>query len=138
MTVRPAREGDLPRLRAVQAAALVEPWPELLPTAVGEGGPVCLVAGTKPVGYVVALAPGGTAYLPELAVHPDHQGEGHGSALLAAAADRLAGEHDHLRVTVRAVDERARSFYEGRGFHVVDRVPDHFETGEGLVLARPV
>lgn len=145
-TVRPARTADGPRLREIQRAALAEPWPDLLDAALGDG-PLCLVIEADPadgdgsravVGYAVALtADAPTAYVPELAVHPAAQGRGHGSALLAELLAELGDLGiDHVRLTVREGDTRARSFYDDRGFDVVDRVPDHFEADDGLVLER--
>jgi len=135
--VRDARPDDLPRLRAIQTVTLAEPWPELLAAAV-DGPPVCLVsAGPEPVGYALAVVDDSTAYLAELAVAAGHRGEGRGSTLLSSLVDRLRGDDvDRLRVTVRAVDERARSFYDRHGFESADRLPDHYEAGDGLLLVR--
>jgi len=149
--VREGRAADMPALRAVQAAVLAEPWEELLAVAV-DGPPILLVAtatdpGTAtgdaatPVGYALAVTDGDddAGYLAELAVAPDHQGAGHGSALLDALVDRLresgVGE---LRVTVREVDEAARAFYRERGFERRERLPDRYERGDGFLLALTV
>lgn len=148
--VREGRPADLPTLQAIQAAVLAEPWQELLAVAV-DGPPILLVATERsggdgcseaqntPVGYALAVSDGddAAAYLAELAVAPDHQGTGHGSALLDALVDRLVADGiDELRVTVRAVDEQARAFYRDRGFGRRERITDHYETGDGLLLAR--
>lgn len=143
MTVRPARATDGPRLRQIQQDALAEPWPDLLDVALGDG-PVCLVveageAGDGAVvGYAVALtADAPVAYVPELAVDPDFQGQGYGSTLLRELLATLRGRGiERVRLTVREGDRRARSFYDEHGFETVDRVPDHFATGDGLVLER--
>ena len=42
---------------------------------------------------------------------------------------RAGGENE-------ASDERARSFYQGHGFERIERLPDNFESGDGLLLAR--
>ena len=139
--VRAATRADLPRCREIQTAALAEPWPDLLPTAL-ETDAVFLVL-TDPgddelLGYAVALAATDEpAYLPEFAVHPDRQGEGHGSTLMQALLATLAERgHDTVRLTVQASDERARGFYESRGFVVRERRPDHYEADDGLLLER--
>jgi ribosomal-protein-alanine N-acetyltransferase len=135
--VRPATADDRPRLRTIQRAALAEPWPELLETAIEGPLPVLVVAEDEPLGYAIAVEGAGQIYVPELAVDPDHQREGHGSALVEALCDRLgASGYDAVRLTVRAVDEDARAFYREQGFEVVDRVADHFESGDGLVMER--
>ncbi|MEF8852123.1 MAG: N-acetyltransferase [Haloarculaceae archaeon] len=135
--VREARPADLPRLRAIQTVALAEPWPELLSVAV-DGPPVCLVhADPDPTGYVLAVTGEDAGYLAELAVAEGHRDEGQGSALLSALVERLgASGVEVVRLTVREVDERARSFYLARGFEERERLPDQYEDCDGLLLAR--
>lgn len=138
MRVRDGTPEDLPRLRAIQVA-LAEPWPELLSVAARSPVGLYLVEDDDPVGYAIVVAAGDVAYVPEFAVHPDRQGEGYGSQLMSSLVDRLANEgYGRLRLTVRAGDERARNFYADHGFERVDRLPDHFEDGDGLLLARPL
>lgn len=136
-TIRPAASSDEPRLRAIQSAALAEPWPELLSAAVG-GPPTVLVAETdRPVGYALVVPGEDAAYLAEIAVAPTQQGDGYGSALLERVLARLATEGvDRLRLTVRVDDERARAFYDEFDFREVERVPDHYADGDGLLLER--
>jgi ribosomal protein S18 acetylase RimI-like enzyme len=135
--VREARPDDLPRLRAIQTVVLAEPWAELLAVAV-DGPPLCLVyADPDPSGYALAVADDEAGYLAELAVAEGHRGEGRGSALLDALVGELRERGvSRLRVTVREVDERARSFYRDRGFAERDRLPDHYEDCDGLLLVR--
>ena len=137
-TVRPGRPADGPRLHAIQSAALAEPWPALLDLALEEGPTLRVVATDEPVGYAIALAvDAGPAYVPELAVDPAAQGQGHGSRLLEDLCETLADRGvERVRLTAREVDGRARAFYAERGFAVVERVPDQFESGAGLVLER--
>ncbi|WP_247008827.1 GNAT family N-acetyltransferase [Halorientalis litorea] len=149
--IRAATPEDLPRLRALQLASLAEPWDGLLEPAI-EGPPVVLVSTPRghhgaataldadtPVGYAVAVPEGADAYLAELAVAAGHRREGHGSALLDALADRLvAAGHERLTLTVHEGDRRARAFYDSHGFGVRSLLPEHYEDGDALVLARPV
>ncbi|MFB6152497.1 MAG: GNAT family N-acetyltransferase [Haloarculaceae archaeon] len=139
--VRRARPDDLSRLRAIQTATLAEPRPELL--SLGVRDPLlCLVyAGPTPTGYALAVVgePGESAYLAELAVAPGFRDEGRGGALVDALFDRLRSRGvSRLRVTVRAVDDRALSFYRERGFTVEERLPDHYENCDGRLLARTI
>mgnify|MGYP000742330397 CR=1 FL=1 len=91
----------------------------------------------RPVGYAIVIpGPETVAYLPELAVAPDRQREGYGSALLEYVCAELAGDgYDQLRLSVLAVDERARQFYDSCGFQRLERLPDEFERGDGILLA---
>lgn len=129
-TVRPAHSADRSHLRDVQDT-LAEPAPDLLDVALTSDVLDVLVAtadGT-PVGYALLVPAPTHTYIAELAVTPTQRGAGHGTALL----DAVEGS---LRVVVRAVDEHARRFYKGRGFRVVDRLPDRFTDGDGLLLVR--
>jgi len=135
--IREGEAADLPRLRTIQQRALAEPWPELLAAAIEGTLPVYVVDVDGPVGYAIVVSDGeSVAYVPELAVDPARQREGHGSRLLARLSDRLAAQgYDQLRVTVLAEDEAARAFYADRGFEVLDRLDGHYEAGDGLLLA---
>jgi putative acetyltransferase len=68
-----------------------------------------------PLGYA-AHSPG---WLNHLYVHPDHQGRGVASALLG----RVMANDDHLQLWAFQKNDRARHFYEGKGF-VLERLTD--------------
>ena len=135
-SVREARLDDLPRLRAIRAASLREAPPLLLDVAVRGVGTVLVAVSERTVGYALVMRDGErVAYLAELAVAPDHRRQGYGSALLSAVLDRVA-DHDELRLTTRADDHRARSFYESAGFERLEELPDHYAEGDGVVYGR--
>lgn len=137
--IRAGRPTDEARLRAIQSAALNEPWPDLLAVSLGGTAPV-LVAATDagPVGYALVVPDRPTAYLAELAVAPPAQRDGHGSRLLGAVLDQFGGRgFEEVRLTARADDKRARSFYDEFEFAVAERLPDHYDDGgEGVLLVR--
>lgn len=135
--IRPGRPADLDPLASAQAA-LADPAPELLPAVLGHDGPATVLVAVDgdPVGYLIAVPGPTAAYVAELAVRPDRQREGHGSALLSALLERTAA--DELRLTVAVDDRAARRFYDHHGFEVADRIEDRFEHADGLVLVCPV
>lgn len=61
----------------------------------------------------------GEAGLKEIYVHPEHWGEGVGTALLEESIDCLPEEITALKLEVFAGNERGRAFYEARGFEQV-------------------
>lgn len=138
-TIRQGKPGDTQRLREIQQRTLAEPWPELLETAVQGQPPVFVIETSRPVGYVIYLGDGEVAYVPELAICPDHQRQGYGSQLLSYLCSQLSKDgFEELRLTVRTVDDRARSFYSSHGFEHLDRIEDHFERCDGLLLGCPL
>lgn len=129
---------DEDRLREIQQAALPEPWPEILNAALTGFPPLFVAVEDRPVGYAVVM-PGDeeTSYLTELAVDPDEQRNGYGSALIEALSEQQRAEgYERLVLTVRVVDEGAREFYHRHGFEVRERLDDEYESGAGLLLAR--
>ena len=141
-SVREARVEDLSRLEAIRAASLRGAPPLLLDVAVRGVGLVLVATapGTaEPAGYALALRDGEeeVAYLAELAVAPGCRRRGHGSALLSAVLDRLS-DHEELRLTTRAADDRARAFYEAAGFERLGALPDHYEDGDGVLYGRRI
>jgi ribosomal-protein-alanine N-acetyltransferase len=138
--IRPARPADEKRLSAIQSAALDEPWAELLAVGI-EGAPLVLVVdpGAGPIAYTLVVPDHPTAYVAELAVAPGMQGQGHGTQLLDALLARLRSEgFEEVRLTARADDERVRSFYDSFDFTVSERLPDHYDDGDGVLLVRPL
>jgi len=138
--IREATASDLPALLAIQGAALDEPWPALLRASI-DGPPLVLVQdppgmeGEGPIGYALVIRADEAAYVPELAVAPPAQGEGHGSRLLEALLDRLEDEGARrVRLTARAEDQGLHSFYADHGFELRERIPDHYEDGDGVLL----
>jgi len=137
--IRPARPADEGRLRAIQSAALDDPWPELLDVAI-DGPPHVLVVddGAGAIAYTLTVPDHPVAYVAELAVAPGRQGQGHGSELLGALLEELRDSgFETVRLTARADDERVRSFYESFGFDVEADLPDHYDDGgAGVLLVR--
>ena len=136
--IREARSTDRERLLTIQSASLTQPWPELLEMAV-DGLPLVLVAddGGGPVAYALVVTAEPVATVAELAVAPPYQGEGYGSALFGSLLERLRSVGiERVRLTAKAEDERARSFYEKFDFTVEDTLANHYDDGDGVLLVR--
>ncbi len=136
--VRPATRADLDHLAPIEAAAdrqfvplLGEPgWGAPSSGAERHGARgFLLVAGRPPVGFAHVLelegeGPGPTtlAHLEQLAVRPEAQRRGTGTALVRAAMTRAAGEgHERLSLCTFAKVPWNAPFYRRLGFAVVDR-----------------
>ncbi len=92
------------------------------------------------LGHVVAMAGVDEAHLLNLAVAPEHQGQGWGACLLAHLADWARGQGAAaLFLEVREGNARARRLYEQQGWAVVGRrrgyYPDrHGQREDALVM----
>ncbi|MGF1480271.1 MAG: GNAT family N-acetyltransferase [Cyanophyceae cyanobacterium] len=81
----------------------------------------------------------GTWNLYFIAVHPDHQGKGHGAALLRYIEQTLAarGERVLLVETSGLPDfERTRTFYRKQGFDEEARIREFYKAGDDKVIFR--
>lgn len=125
--VRSPRDGEWPLLETLEAAAdrVFEPigfgpLPPPAPAASYADADCVLVVGDPPVGLARLGLVDGTAYLAQLSVHPDHSGQGVGSALLAAAcAWAAAAGHRELALTTYAEIPWNGPFYARRGFRPI-------------------
>jgi ribosomal-protein-alanine N-acetyltransferase len=137
--IRPAVPTDEPRLRAIQSAALDDPWAELLAVAI-DGAPHVLVVdeGEGAIAYTLTVPDHPVAYVAELAVAPGMQGQGYGTELLSTLLDELRDSgFETVRLTARADDDRLRSFYREFDFTVEDKLSDHYsDGGDGVLLVR--
>lgn len=66
-------------------------------------------------------------------VHPERQGEGVGSELLAAGLDRVPDDRERIVLEVFAANDASRAFYEAKGFERVgastfEVADDEYET----------
>ncbi len=141
---RSAQPTDFHALQEIQTATLAEPVPALLEAATTGTIPAVvreLRTGAEPTvcGYVILVPDTETAtvHVPEIAVHPAHHREGHGTALIEHAC-AMMDEYDRLSLTVDKADTTARQFYEAVGFEIVESLPAYFETSDGLLLHRPL
>lgn len=126
--IRNATPADRPTILRLQSS-LPESTPCLLD---GVGTVLVSVDETDtPVGYLLAVV-GDGAHVAELVVAPDHRREGRATRLLRTLLENVDG-----RVTVATTpdNDAAIELYRSLGFEVVERRPDYYESGPGLLLA---
>jgi ribosomal-protein-alanine N-acetyltransferase len=124
--VRPARDGDVPAIAAIEQASFADPWPASAFVRLLDAAHARLVVAAgrddTPVGYCVLLRAADEGEIANIAVAPGHRGSGLGGALLddaLAAAD--AGGTQWLFLEVRESNAAARRLYGSRGFVEVGR-----------------
>lgn len=141
---RPMVEGDLPAVMAVEQSLFPEDaWSEALMRAEITGQPAnrCYLvgaAGMQVVAYAGLAVAGGEGDVQTIAVAPEYQGRGVGTALLAALLEEAAARGcREVFLDVRADNDRARSLYERFGFEAVGRRVGYYQpSGTDAVVMR--
>lgn len=149
-SVRRVDHDDLVTVHRIEKASFPQPWPRsAFERYLNEPGFLVAEhqdsdAGDDPrvVGYVVAdTVPNHGSplgHVKDIAVDPDHRGEGVGSTLLDRALNVLDDEEaGSVKLEVRAANDRAISLYREFGFRHRRTIPNYYGNGEdALVMVR--
>lgn len=129
------RSSDVDAVAAVEARAYAFPWSRgnfIDSLAAGYSARVARDADGSVIGYCIAMAGVDELHLLNLTVAPEHQGRGHGRALLEAVVDEaLALPAASLLLEVRESNQRARRLYAARGFAEVGRRRAYYPGRDG-------
>jgi ribosomal-protein-alanine N-acetyltransferase len=142
--VRPAGRADLLEVFRIEQAAFPQPWPYgAFEGFLGQQGFLVAADDTGVVGYVVAdTVPNHgrpLGHVKDIAVHPDHRGEGIGATLLERALEVLrSADASRVKLEVRAGNDAAIHLYRRFGFTHHHTIPRYYDDGEdALVMVRP-
>jgi len=98
-----------------------------------DGGQICGLVGL----HRHIWGPKENVWLSWFAVHPDWQGQGAGGALIDAIR-KQAVRNGHKKLLVETYDsktfDKARSFYEGKGFRQIGRIENYLPDGSAMVV----
>jgi len=139
VTIRQATRADLLEIHRVEKRSFPQPWPyHAFEGFLPEPGFLVAYDATV-VGYVIADAVENhgapIGHIKDLAVTPDRRGEGIGSRLLERSLGTLAtGGVGHVKLEVRASNDRARSLYSRFGFERHHTVPRYYDDGEDALV----
>ena len=100
-----------------------------------DGGPVGVAY------YAPAPMTDGTWYLYLIAVRPDRQGQGHGTALLRYVEETLTARGECVLLVETsglASFERTRAFYRKCGYEEEARIRDFYRAGDDKIVYRKV
>jgi ribosomal-protein-alanine N-acetyltransferase len=148
LEVRRATPADLDRIAEIERASFADPWTsDALETALGLAHIRFMVAeqgggaGSRLVGYVVALVMGDEGEIADIAVDPAARRAGVGGLLLTRMEEELArcGVRA-LYLEVRESNVAALGLYRGRGFEAVGRRRAYYRhpVEDALVLKREI
>jgi ribosomal-protein-alanine N-acetyltransferase len=148
LAVRPATRADLARISEIEQASFADPWTfDALETALGLAHIRFLVAergggaGSRLVGYVVALVMGDEGEIADIAVDPSARRAGVGGLLLTRMEEEMArcGVRA-LYLEVRESNVAALGLYHGRDFEAVGRRRAYYRhpVEDALVLRREI
>ena len=148
LVVRSASPADLDRIAEIEQASFGDPWTfDALETALGLAHIRFLVAeqgggaGSRLVGYVVALVMGDEGEIADIAVDPAARRAGVGRLLLTRVGEEMArcGVRA-LYLEVRESNVGAIGLYRGHGFEAVGRRRAYYRhpVEDALVLKRAI
>lgn len=145
-SIRPVEQGDLAHLKSIVDAT------ELFPSEMMDDMLSGYFDGSKPDIWFTCIRDGepisfgfcepermteGTWNLLALAVQPEHQGKGTGSAMMSYLEDRLASDGQRLLlVETMGSPEfgRTRAFYRGNGYVEEARIREFYEAGADKIV----
>jgi [ribosomal protein S18]-alanine N-acetyltransferase len=125
--IEPAAIEDMPGVAAIERLAFSDPWPAAAFTALLGREHLFFVvarddAGSRVLGYVVAIFGGGEGEIANLAVAPVGRGRGLGARLVDAALEEAVRRHaEGMYLEVRESNAAARRLYGSREFEEVGR-----------------
>jgi len=125
VTVRDLSEKDVPGVLDVDAAAFAPMWRQDEDLLLSYLQPRTYLIGAEwqrtLIGYASGAWNGDRGHINRLAVHPQTQGRGVGSRLLAESLIRFRKRDvRHVTLNTQADNEASRRLYERFGFHLVD------------------
>ncbi|MFB6165769.1 MAG: ribosomal protein S18-alanine N-acetyltransferase [Haloarculaceae archaeon] len=138
--VREAVQADLLAIFRIEKASFPQPWPfAAFERYVGERGFLVAEVGAGVAGYVVADAVPNhdrpLGHVKDIAVHPDHRGNGVATALLERSLSVLAARGvDSVKLEVRESNDDARSLYDEFGFVHRRTIPKYYDDGEDALV----
>jgi [ribosomal protein S18]-alanine N-acetyltransferase len=143
-SIRPLREGDLPRVLEIERASFSTPWSAGTFRSLMKRADTDLFAAEadgKLLGYAVVWTVADQSELGNVAVHADARGQGVGGALVDAVLERVGARGAaECFLEVRESNGGAQAIYRRRGFEVVGRRRAYYAspTEDALVMRRPV
>jgi len=126
LAVESVAEKDLPAILAIEAASFSAPWTEeMFRWELAQDGPGCAwVArrGEHVVGYLFTWIVAGEFHINNIAVAPEHRGQGIADALLKAGLEAAVARGARVALLeVRENNAPARALYARWGFAVAGR-----------------
>ncbi len=126
IAIAPVQEEDLPAVLAIEAASFSAPWTEeMFRWELAQAGTGCAwVArrGERVVGYLFTWIVAGEFHINNVAVTPEHRGQGIADALLRVGLGEAVARGARVAVLeVRESNAPARALYARWGFAVAGR-----------------
>ncbi|MDF9745018.1 ribosomal protein S18-alanine N-acetyltransferase [Natrinema salsiterrestre] len=138
--IRSAERADLLAVVRIENASFSQPWPyDAFERFLGEPGFLVAEADGRIAGYVVADVTRqigrALGHVKDIAVHPDHRGDGVGSTLLSRSLAVLAAHGaETVKLEVRRSNDGAKRLYREFGFDPLRRVPEYYGNGEDAIV----
>ena len=140
IAVREATRADLLAVFRIEKRSFPQPWPyAAFEQFLGDPGFLVAERSETVVGYVIAdvLSDHGTpiGHVKDIAIAPEHRGEGVGSLLLSSALATLSTRGvGWVKLEVRPSNDAAIALYRQFDFERSHRIPGYYDDGEDAVI----
>ncbi|ELY68679.1 ribosomal protein S18-alanine N-acetyltransferase [Natrinema versiforme] len=140
VTIRLAERADLLAVVRIENVSFSQPWPyDAFERFLGEPGFLVAEHDGEVAGYIVAdvtqQVGRALGHVKDIAVHPDHRGNGVGSTLLSRSLGVLAARGAQtVKLEVRRSNDGAKRLYQEFGFDPLRRVPQYYGDGEDAIV----
>ena len=132
--IRPLGPDDVDRLIDIERAAYPYPWTRgIFADCIRVGYPCTgLQLGPDLAGYIILSWGAGECHLLNLCIHPDWQGQGHGSLLLEQGIKQARSAGCAVMfLEVRQSNEGAARLYQRRGFRHIGHRRNYYQADDG-------
>ena len=136
--IRKVKQKDLYPIIEIENISFKCPWPEIIfRSMLGDPGFILYEKNGEVLGYAAIAISDDYGHLANIAVHPEHRGEGIGTGLLQNCIE-YAKENgaNYMALEVRTKNSEAVDFYLNHGFKVIGLVPDYYVDDSAYVMEK--
>jgi ribosomal-protein-alanine N-acetyltransferase len=130
--IRPMHQADLTQVHHIEQQVQTHPWSiKQFQQSLDSDSCTVLEIGKQIIGFCIFQTVLDEANLLLIAIDPQHQGQGHATALLQQSMQLLKNQPIQIFLEVRQSNQSAIALYEKLDFHQIDLRRNYYPTHSG-------